>query len=109
MRGLISKVIAFFTVTNERTWIGHSLQALGIQSFFVLVAWPFGALWLAFGAFFNAGFWFQREVIADYLTQIPLIGIKAANKRFLSDGWMDMVLPVITSVFVAIMAAFFIV
>jgi len=109
MRTLTSKVIAFFTVTNERTWIGHSLQALGIQGLFVFVAWPLGALWLVFGTFFNAGFWFQREVIADYLTQIPLVGIKAANKKFLSDGWMDMVLPVITSVFVAILAALFIV
>lgn len=112
-RSWATRVYLFFTETQERTWLGHVAQGVGIQLLFVAVAWagsllavPGGPV-IAGGVFFNAGFWVQREVVADFLQQIPVIGLPAAKKKFMDDNWMDMFFPTIASAAVAMIAMAF--
>jgi len=110
MLALLSRIIKFFSATNARTWIGHSLLAAGLMVPFVLFAMLFFPIaTLAAGVSFNVGFWVQREVIADWFQQIPVIGLKAANEKFEVDGWKDMAFPIGTAVLITILAVIFVV
>ena len=112
-RDWATRIYLFFTETQERTWMGHVVQGVGIQLLFVaaalagsLLAVPVGPV-IAGGVFFNAGFWIQREVVADFLQQIPSIGIAAAKKKFMDDNWMDMFFPIAAAAVVAMVAMAF--
>jgi hypothetical protein len=109
------KIYAFFTETKERTWMGHTAQGVGIELLFVVAAVLFGYMGvprgpvIAGGVFFNAGFWVQREVVADFIQQIPVIGLAAAKEKFMDDNWMDMFFPMAAAAVVAMVAAIFLV
>lgn len=113
LRPLIERIVMFFMGSPERTWMGHVVQGVGIQILFVAMAWA-GILVeiaplpvLACGVAFNAGFWIQREVVADFLQKIPEIGLAAAKKKFMDDNWMDMIFPILAAAVVAMIAAAF--
>ena len=106
-----TKLVAYLSATDERTWIGHTIQGVGIQFLFVAaaVAGIFPGPTLACGVAFNAGFWIQREVVTDYIQQIPKLGFRRANRKFRKDNWQDLMFPMMGTSLGAIIAAVFLV
>jgi len=89
----LERVRDWFNATNERTWLGHAVQAIAVQAAFGLVAWPaFSAAWVYVwvwgGVFCNLGIWGHRE-LED--------GLKSGMKKFIKDGQFDLMIPLIAS------------
>jgi hypothetical protein len=105
-REISTRVYLFFSETRGRSWLGHAVQGLGLQTPFFLISGAIGSLFPCFlGLMFNLGWWSQREVIADYVEQIPELGLRKAGKKFLDDNWMDLLFPMMAAVLLTVVAA----